>query len=622
MTTATGGPRPPGEIAEPAVTGDVITSLQRELRRLFVSRPINRALVAAIEQVGRHFGADHVVVHARFGQHLLSEEWTTTEINVESELREAVNTILWEALSSETASSTELDIQGASVAVLSAVMYDEDTDPSGGVAMIVHRTDADANEARDAFVGIVGFLSLLISGGGNTAKRLVAERREIRPTPAAEHPVRLAFAIVAEIKNRYGFDLNSVGFVRGDRVDVVAISGLDDVSPATPGVRLIRAAMEECLDRGDLVVHLGRDDDDDVEDECRLHAQWSASLGGDPVASFPLRSLGETVAVVSMSRGSAQRLDRDRALAVAEEMSGYANLVPLSRAAARGLWSHAIDSVTGAARRLAGRGVRRAIVLVALFSALLGWLTLGTMQYTFTVPCVVKAADRRTVSCPRDGVLAELFVRPGDYVREGQLLAVLDANDDFLRRDEIRAEIDALSALSDQALADRATGQLRIHEAGKRSMLAQLAVVEAAIERAQIRAPQPGLILDGDLREQLGARLTMGEPMFEIARYDRAVVVLRVPEKLVLAASSCEGAEFSPSAAPDRKLELQQLAIAPASTVVDEANVFLGEAIVLTSLEGISPGMEGVAHLTAGWRPVWWVLTHRLTDWARLNFWL
>jgi hypothetical protein len=56
--------------------------------------------------------------------------------------------------------------------------------------------------------------------------------------------------------------------------------------------------------------------------------------------------------------------------------------------------------------------------------------------------------------------------------------------------------------------------------------------------------------------------------------------------------------------------------------VIGEANVFLGEAVVMASLEGIAPGMEGVAHLRAGARPVWWVLTHRLTDWARLNFWL
>ena len=99
-------------------------------------------------------------------------------------------------------------------------------------------------------------------------------------------------------------------------------------------------------------------------------------------------------------------------------------------------------------------------------------------------------------------------------------------------------------------------------------------------------------------------------------------MVLKVPEKLVLAASACERAEFAPTAAPGRKFELQHLRIAPASTVVDEVNVFLGEAVVLTSLEGIAPGMEGVAHLRAGDRPVWWVLTHRLTDWARLNFWL
>jgi len=32
--------------------------------------------------------------------------------------------------------------------------------------------------------------------------------------------------------------------------------------------------------------------------------------------------------------------------------------------------------------------------------------------------------------------------------------------------------------------------------------------------------------------------------------------------------------------------------------------------------------MEGTAHIDAGPRPAFWVLTHRVTDWLHMSFWL
>jgi multidrug efflux pump subunit AcrA (membrane-fusion protein) len=253
---------------------------------------------------------------------------------------------------------------------------------------------------------------------------------------------------------------------------------------------------------------------------------------------------------------------------------------------------------------------------------LVSWLAFGTLNHTFTVPCIVKATDRRTIACPRAGVLAELFVRPGDRVQEGQLLAAIDASDDFLQRAELTAEIESLSALVDQAVGERQAGQVRVHEAKKRSLEAQLAIVDASIAQAQIRAPNDGLILEGDLRERLGSRLDLGVPLFELASSDHASIELRIPERLVLAANECIEAEFASAAAPDHTYLLNRLSIAPSSTILDERNVFLGEADVEIDLGLLPPGMEGTARIDAGARSAWWVVTHRMTDWLHLNFWL
>ncbi|MHC5070429.1 MAG: histidine kinase, partial [Planctomycetota bacterium] len=64
------------------------------------------------------------------------------------------------------------------------------------------------------------------------------------------------------------------------------------------------------------------------------------------------------------------------------------------------------------------------------------------------------------------------------------------------------------------------------------------------------------------------------------------------------------------------------LTVAPSSTVRQGKNVFIAESTAFAAPDHLSPGMEGVAHLEIGERSVWWVMTHRITDWLRLQFWM
>ncbi|MCK5942520.1 MAG: biotin/lipoyl-binding protein, partial [Planctomycetes bacterium] len=597
-----------------------LTALQCELRELFANRPSNRALAETLQVISRRLGAIYAVVHTRLGVHVLSEEWGGDDDTIDTDDRERINQALWESVASEEARCVRLKPGTGSLLLLTVVMYDHGAEPSGGAALVLPACDrAHILQVMAQLEGVLGYVSLLFDQG-NSATRRSAERREMRPTEEADHPMRLAYAILGDLEARYGLELAAVGFVQRTGVQVAAMSGVDDVRASNPGVMAIRSAMEECLDRGEPIVFRGRDADG--EDDCRLHAQWSERHQGNAVASLPLVFMDRTVAVVSMSQGGGSKLTRDQVVLMQEELSGYAALVPLSLTANRTLRRHAADLVRQTWQRVMDRGLLRTATVATAVLTLLLWLAFGSMHHTFTVPCTVKATDRRTIACPRAGVLAELFVRPGDRVQQGQLLAAIDASDDFLQRAELTAEIEALAALIDQAVGEREAGQVRVNEAKKRSLEAQLAIVDASIAQAQIRAPHDGLILEGDLRERLGSRLDLGVPLFELARYDRASIELRIPERMVLAANECVSAEFAPAAEPDRGYLLENLTIAPSSTIVDEQNVFLGEADVEIDLGLLPPGMEGTARVDAGARSAWWVLTHRITDWLHLNFWL
>lgn len=597
-----------------------LTALQCELRALFANRPTNRALAEALPRIGAHFGAVYTVVHTRLGGHVLSEEWAAESDRFDVPDRGRINEALWESVSKQAARCVRIKVGKDQLLLATVVLYDQSTEPSGGAALVLPPCDRSrVLQVVAQLEGVLGYLSLLLDGGAS-GRQAIAERRQIKTGAAADHPVRLAYAILSDLEARHGLELAAVGFVFGARVRIVAMSGVDDLREANPGVMAVRNAMEECLDRGAPVVCLGGNEP--ATEDCRLHAQWSHAAHGNPVASIPLVCMGETVAIVSVSQGGGTRLSTEQALVIAEELSGYAALVPLSLAANRTLLQHARDKAAQSWRAFQRRGRTRVALTIAFAAALVGWLAFGTMSHTFTVPCTVKASDRRTIACPRAGVLAELFVHPGDRVQQGQLLAAIDASDDFLQRAELNAEIESLSALIDQAVAKREAGQVRVNEAKKRSLEAQLAIVDASIAQAQIRATHDGIVLDGDLRERLGSRLELGVPLFEIARADRAAVELRIPEQLVLAARGKVVAEFSPAAEPDKSYPIGELRIAPSSTVVDQRNVFLGEAEVGVDLGLLPPGMEGAVHVDAGHRSAWWVLTHRVTDWLHLNFWL
>jgi hypothetical protein len=592
-----------------------VAELQCRLRELFASKPTHRALAMALHQVSDLLHADYAVVHARYGAMPLSEEWCRDGLEPSEGLREAAAETMTAALAQDQARCVRLTTGTEDGALVAAVLYDAGHQQAGSAAFAFR--DCSRAKAYEALVhveSLVGFLALLMSSSGKGDGRPAAA--SARPAEHVGEPPRLLLDLAAEIGNRHGLDQVAIGIVRGKRVRVALMNGEVDPRAANPGVRALRDAMGECLDHGAAVSASG----DPGLAEFRLHAAWLHSRGGGAVASLPLNAAEQTVAVVSVACADPAVLSPERLAAIARDISAYPPLLHVARIASRSLVEHARDSLAEHWQR--GRGQKRRLWVLALAGATTLWAAFGTLPYSLTVPGVVKAADRRTVSCPRDGILAEIFARPGDSVRVGQLLAELDSHDDQLARVELECEVKAFDAQIDRALADHDAGQLRVLEAQRRGASAKLDVCGQRIEQARIRAPRSGIVLTGDLRERVGSRIAMGEELYQLARTDGSLLELRIPEHALLDARGTVNASFVASADPASSHALTRLRIAPASTVVDGHNTFLGEAWIDSSPWHLAPGMEGFAMLDVGLRPVWWVVAHRSLAWLQLNFWI
>ncbi len=590
-----------------------VAALQCQLRSLFVAKPLHRALAQSLEEIGALLEADYVVTHARCGPQPLSEEWCRRDLNLSETLRDQVNRAMIEAGASDMAQCVRLTGEVGDFAVVAAVIYGDNADQVGCAGFVFRDCSrAHAYEVLVQVEALVGFLALLIT----------ERSRRIQPLAtgldnAMGDPLRLLLQLVADVSSRYHLEQVAVGVVEEHRVRVALVNGELDLRASNPGVRVLRDAMTECLDLGE-PIRLGGSK---PSEEFRLHAAWLRHRGCGTVATVPLEVEGSTVAVVAVASAEADGLRDQLLAAIAQEISVYASLLPVSRLATRSLRRHAMDSVDATFARLGSRLQRTALGLALVVATLL-WLIFGTMTYRVTVPGTVAPAGVRVVSAPRDGILAELYVRPGDQVHSGQLLAELDSHDDQLALAELEAEAASLQAQVDQALGEHDSGALKVLEAQRRGVLARMQIVARRIEQARVRATGDGIVVSGELREKLGARLAMGDALFEIARFDGARIELRVPERVVIDARRASAASFVAAAAPDVVHDLEGLRLAPASSVHDGKNVFLGEAEASRSLADLPPGLEGFAILEVGPRAAGWVLGHRLLDWLRLNFWL
>ena len=140
---------------------------------------------------------------------------------------------------------------------------------------------------------------------------------------------------------------------------------------------------------------------------------------------------------------------------------------------------------------------------------------------------------------------------------------------------------------------------------------------------AEVVAPHAGIVVEGDLKKNLGAPLRKGDLLLKLAQVDHTYLELQIDQVDVHEVDVGTRGEFALVGRPDQRFPLVMTRLDPASTLRDGRNVFLARAqLEQDSPSWWRPGMGGTARLEVGERPLIWVLTHRTVRTLREWFWL
>ncbi len=346
---------------------------------------------------------------------------------------------------------------------------------------------------------------------------------------------------------------------------------------------------------------------------------YAADSRSAAACALPLEDRGELAGVCLLQRDAPFDADALRLL----DMVAVALGPPLALLQHRheGLWAHA--------RRRAGSALGRVVdgshpgwkLGAAVAMVLLALAALWPVDYRVTAKAVLEGEVQRSAVAPFAGFIRQAPARAGDVVKRGQVLAVLDDKDLKLEADRWLAELQIAEKREREARANGERAELRLASAQAAQARALLQLAQDKLARVQVLAPLDGVIVRGDLSQQLGSPVELGKLLFELAPLDTWRVIVQVDERDIADLAEGQRGELVLTSLPRQSWALRIRRITPVSVPEQGRNHFRVEAALDRAVTEMRPGMEGVAKVDAGQRSLLWIWTHRFTDWLRLNWW-
>ncbi len=435
---------------------------------------------------------------------------------------------------------------------------------------------------------------------------------------AEERFLAAALAFCNNVATRFQCERVSLGWLERGFVHLRAMSRTESFDRKMAAAQALEAAMEETLDQDDEVIWPAPEGASVVT---RDHEAYARDQKLAHVSSAPLRIKEEGVGVVLCERQGAPFTPLE-----VQQLRLCCDLVAgrLAELRGRDRWFGA--RWAAAAKKQAGRlvGVEHtwAKILALVIVVALGFLFFFKATYRVEGKFTLRSDEVTYLTAPFDGYIDQTQARPGDEVAAGQTLISLKTTELELEESSAVADLNRYEREAEKARATRSLAEMRIAQALAEQAKARLDLVRHRLDQAVIKAPFAGVVIEGDLRERLGAPVKQADVLMKVARIDTLYVEAEVNERDVHEVLRRTDGELAFVSQPRMKFPLRITRIEQAAVPKDQANVFLVRCAVEGGVQPWwRPGMSGVVKLNVEKRTLFWIFTHRTVDFLRLLFW-
>jgi multidrug resistance efflux pump len=424
------------------------------------------------------------------------------------------------------------------------------------------------------------------------------------------------FETVNELRQRLDCARVAIGLVSNDSVKLAALSEAAAFEKNTSLAKAYLCAMEEAYDHGKMELINKSSENNHFP----MHRELMQISGSRSVISCPLFEGGRSMGILILE-SSGKAFDDAKLVWLDAFAAMAAPIISQRQKAEQNGWVRLADDAKSVLAKLFGPRYLVWKAAAASLVMLLAILLLVHIDYRVTAKTVIEGEVQRVVSAPFGGFIGFTYVRAGDTVKQGQLLASLDDRDLMIEKARWSSERDQYNNRLREAMATHDLTEVQVLGARLNQAEAELNLVTKKIEYAHMVAPFDGLVVSGDLSQQVGAPVEVGKELFKIAPLQSYRVILQIDERDIrhIRIGQAGMLVIIGIAGDPQVLTIQK--VTPAVTAEDGKNFFRVEASLSDASTRLRPGMEGIGKVVTDRHSLCWVLIHSFTDWLTLTLW-
>ncbi len=380
------------------------------------------------------------------------------------------------------------------------------------------------------------------------------------------------------------------------------ISDLQRFDSKSEIARALESAMDEAIMRGEMVSY--PNDSDDGAHGTLAQKRLCSTGPHENCITLPLiNSQGVAVGAIVVADVNEDAKRRVQVFLNAAQPS-----ISIALQTVRSIEGDWFDKTLRISRKLwKSRKAQIAGVCIALASLAM----LLPVPYKIHCESVVEPVTRRYVAAPFEGTLDKTFAKAGDVVAEGDLLAKMDDQ-------EIEWERASLVADKNQALKKRDSAQASHHYSDQQIAQLEAERIDLKIKLLdhrskllEIRSPFAGMIASGDLERAEGAKLKIGQTLFEIAPLDKMILEVAIADSEIAHVAKGQQVDIRLDAFPGELMSATITRIEPRSELRDRDNVFIAQVEVDNAEGKLRPGMKGRVRVRTDNRMLGWIVFHK-----------
>jgi hypothetical protein len=474
---------------------------------------------------------------------------------------------------------------------------------------------------------VAGYFDLYVLRRQSEQSQIVAQSHQhvlqlATAVATAEGFESAAMNLCNELATRTGATRVALGWIKGQDVQVKALSHTEQFDKRQQLVKTLEKAMEECIDQEE-PVHF-EPQGGGTQNVSRAAQELARAEGGNVVLTLPLRRRAEVVGAVTLEFPPTHKLSAQASTGLSVAVDLLAPQLYDRHENDRWLITKVGLSAESLGKKIVGPQHTLAKALVILGVLALIFLFVYKPMYHVNAQFQFDATDKRKLDVPFDGQIEDVYVLPGNLVKKGQVLLKMRTFD--LQLDLNKAQDSVLKAQAEyrkDEIADKlADAEIARHEMDAAN--AEVQFNQEKIERGVIRAPFDGVVLSSerDLMDERNVPKKEGDELFVIASSNSLRAQLSVGERDIQQLHVGQQGKLATTALPNDRYAFTIDRIVPLPETKDSDNTFTVFAHLDETSPSWRPGMAGEARVEIEHRRLIWIWTHKFIEYLKFKLWM